>query len=181
MAADLPLIRLPETLTDGVLVLDAHRIEDAEAHLAGEDDEMRRRFDSLRPATLEETRGAMARWMAQRAAGGPQFAYAARLDGVLIGGCELRMLTPAAANISYWLAWNHRGRGHATRAVALLCDAAAAIDGLEAIEAHVAPDNLASRRLAERSGFVESGTVEEAAWHGAISTMVRYVRRLARR
>src|SRR5579871_4576296 len=74
------------TLSDGVIVLDAHTLADAEAHHAGEDMEMVRRFDGKEKATLEQNRGAMARWMAMRAAGGPQFAYAMRdLAGVLMG------------------------------------------------------------------------------------------------
>lgn len=179
MDAALPLIRLPDALSDGVILLDAHQVEDAEAHLEGEDDEMRLRFDAPRKATLDEVRGAMARWIEGRKAGGPMFAYALRrAPGVLMGGCELRMLTAKAANVSYWLFPQFRGQGYAARALALLCENAAGIAGLEQVEAHIAPDNLASRRLAERCGFVETGTVEEEAWTGAISTMIRYVRRV---
>ena len=79
MEAVLPPIRLPDVLCDGDLVLDAHRLEDAEAHWEREDDEMRRRFDSRRRATLGETRSAIQRWMDGRASGGPMFVYAARL------------------------------------------------------------------------------------------------------
>src|SRR6476620_11167852 len=87
------LRNLPADLSDGVILLDAHRMEDAEAHLLGEDEEMRRRFDAVRPATLNETRQALERWIAARDCGGdPMFAYAMReLSGQLIGGCELRM------------------------------------------------------------------------------------------
>ena len=166
-------IRLPETLTDGVLRLDGPTLADAAAHHAGEDDEMRLRFDSRRPATLEEMRGAMQRWIDQRAAGGPQFVYMARLPRAgLIGGCELRLITPTNANVSYWIYPQHRRQGHAARAMRLLRAAAAAIDGLAVLEAHIAPDNLASRRLAESLGFVETGTADEEAWDGVISTVV---------
>src|SRR5579863_8562068 len=97
---DAPPIRLPETLTDGELTLDAPSLADAEAHHAGEDDEMRLRFDARRPATLEEMRFAMQRWINARATGGPMWTYMARLPGgELIGGCEIRLITPARANI----------------------------------------------------------------------------------
>ena len=69
---------LPPSLTDGVIRLDSHTVEDAEAHYAGEDMEMVRRFDGVEKAPLENIRGAMRRWIAMRAAGGPQFAYAMR-------------------------------------------------------------------------------------------------------
>jgi RimJ/RimL family protein N-acetyltransferase len=168
-------IRLPETLTDGVLVLDGPTLADAEAHHEREDDEMRLRFDAPRRATLDEMRGAMQRWMDARAAGYPNFAYMARLPGAgLIGGCEIRRVEPDVANVSYWIYPLFRRQGHAARAMRLLLAAAPAIAGLRIIEAHVSPDNLASRRLAENLGFTESGTVEETAWHGGVSTMVRY-------
>jgi RimJ/RimL family protein N-acetyltransferase len=181
MDVALPLLRLPEALSDGVILLDAHTVEDAEAHLEGEDEEMRLRFDAPRPATLADARAAMARWREGRAAGGPMFAYALRQpSGRLMGGCELRMLSPYAANVSYWVFPPFRRKGFAARALDLLCQAASHIEHLERLEAHIAPDNLASRRVAEGAGFVETGTVMETAWTGTSSTMVPYVRTVRR-
>ena len=177
--ADHP-IRLPPVLTDGVVRLEGHTVADAEAHAAGEDAEMRRRFDApdpAIPATLDHTRSVMRRWMDARAAGGANSVYALRgPGGVLMGGCEIRLPTPATANVSYWVYPAFRGQGHAARAMALLCDAAAAIPGLTQIEAHIDPDNLASRRVAEGAGFVEAGVVEDDAWTGEVFTRMRYVR-----
>ena len=45
---DSPL-RLPAAHTDGVIRLDSHTLADAEAHVAGEDREMRLRFDAPDP------------------------------------------------------------------------------------------------------------------------------------
>src|SRR5438270_13200599 len=150
----LPLRYLPETLADGIVLLDVHRLEDAEAHLLGEDEEMRRRFDSVRPATLEETRSAVERWIAGRAEGGPMFAYALRAaSGQLIGGCELRMRSASSANVSYWVFPSFRGHGHALRAVSLLSAAAERIPGLHRLEVRIAPDNESSRRVAMKAGF----------------------------
>jgi RimJ/RimL family protein N-acetyltransferase len=172
--------RLPETLTDGVVRLDGHRLVDAEAHWAGEDDEMMRRFDSPRKATLEETRAVMERWGAARLAGGPEFIYALRdPSGRLMGGCASYRLSEDSANVSYWLFPAFRGRGYATRALALLCNAVAQVPGMVRIEAHVDADNFASRRVAERLGFSEDGTVVDESWSGALSTRLRYVKRLA--
>jgi hypothetical protein len=47
-------IRLPESLSDGEIILDSHTELDAAAHLRGEDEEMRRRFDGSRRSTLEK-------------------------------------------------------------------------------------------------------------------------------
>lgn len=173
-------LRLPDAMTDGVIVLDGHTLADAEAHWRGEDDEMLRRFDSPRKGSLEQTRGAIRRWMDARAAGGPMIAYALRQpSGELMGGCEARMRAGDTVDVSYWLFPAFRGHGYASRAMALLCAAVARVDGVRRIEAHIDPDNDASRRLAERCGFVESGVVEDGAWTGETSMRLLYVRRCA--
>ena len=176
-------IRLPDRLTDGQIVLDGHTLADAEAHWLGEDDEMRRRFDwpLMRRVTLEHVEGVMRRWIEARAAGGPMFVYAVRdRSGVLMGGCELRLIDAERANVSYWLYPEHRGRGYAARALALLCEAASRLEGVRRLEAHVAPDNTASRRLAERCGFTEVGTVDDEDVAGGVLTHVLYVRQIDR-
>lgn len=176
----LPSIRLPQSLTDGVVLLDAHLLEDAEAHLAGEDAEMRRRFDAERPASIDGTRVAIGRWIEGRRNGGPMFAYAMRLpSGELIGGCELRMRSPVAASVSYWVFRRFRGHGYAVRALSLLCAAAPYIKGLQRLEARIAPDNERSRRVVEKGGFVEGGRVRERGPRGNSAIMVLYVRPIA--
>jgi RimJ/RimL family protein N-acetyltransferase len=181
MEVALPLLRLPQSLSDGVILLDAHRLEDAQAHFEGEDEEMRRRFDAPRPPTLDETRAAMVRWIEARTAGGPMFAYALRHPGgLLMGGCELRLLSPDRASVSYWVFPKFRRRGYAARALALLCQGAVSIGGLKQIEAHIAPGNIASRRVAERAGFIESGSVEDTSSTGATAMRLRNVRSAAR-
>ena len=177
MTAEFFPMPLPPMLSDGVVLLDSHTVEDAEAHHAGEDMEMVRRFDGVEKAPLEDIRGAMRRWIAMRAAGGPQFAYALRdLSGVLMGGCEMQRRRPDTAHMSYWLYPAFRGRGYASRGLALLCAEAAKIDGVETIEADIAADNLASRGVALRNRFVQAGTVTEETWSGAVVTLDRYVR-----
>src|SRR3569832_513759 len=152
------LLRLPERLTDGVIVLDGHVLADAQAHWEGEDAEMMRRFDSSRKATVDEIRGAMQRWMDGRTNGGPMLAYAMRVDGVLAGGSELRWLDEpeGALYLSYWSYPRFRGRGLVGRAVALMLKVAATLSGARQSEAHVDADNIASRRVAEGAGFVEA-------------------------
>lgn len=169
---------LPPTLTDGVIWLDSHTVEDAEAHHAGEDDEMIRRFDGTEKATIEQMRGAMRRWIAMRAAGGPQFAYALRdrAGGALMGGCELQRRRADTAHVSYWLYPAFRGRGYASRGLGLLCAEAAKIDGIETIEADIAADNVASQGVALRNGFVPHGSVADETWTGGTVTRLRFVR-----
>ena len=171
-----PPIRLPPTLSDGDILLDGHAVSDAEAHLAGEDAEMIRRFDAPRQATLEEMRASIQRWIDARAAGGPNFCYALRTpDGVLMGGCEVRWLTDVALNLSYWCFPQFRGQGFVARAVALMLEAVP-VTGARRIEAHVDADNIASRHVAERAGFTQDGTVVDDAFTGGKLTRIRYVK-----
>jgi RimJ/RimL family protein N-acetyltransferase len=180
-AAGLPRLTLPESLADGTVLLDAHRLEDAEAHLAGEDEEMRRRLDAIRPATLEETRLAMLRWIDGRKGGGPMFAYAVRLlpAGALVGGCELRLRSVTSASVSYWIFPRFRGCGYAARALSLLCGAAGSVGGLRCLEASTAADNHASRRVLEKAGFIESGCVDETGPAGSKNSMLLWTRPVA--
>ncbi|HWA59809.1 MAG TPA: GNAT family N-acetyltransferase, partial [Caulobacteraceae bacterium] len=126
-----------------------------------------------------ETRAAMARWIAAREAGGPMIAYALRAPGgALAGGCEVRLVEPRVANVSYWTYAGFRGGGLARRALSLLCRATfAAAPELERIEAHVDRDNWPSRRTAENAGFTEAGTVDDEGQAGGTITRVRYVLR----
>jgi RimJ/RimL family protein N-acetyltransferase len=178
MTADFHPIQLPERLTDGVILLDAHTPADAEAHWRGEDDEMRRRFEAPRPASLEEIQAAIERWTGSRRAGRPQFTYAMREpSGRLIGGCELRRPAADCSHVSYWTFPAFRGHGHGARALTLLCAAAiAAIPEIERFEAHIEADNLASRRVAEKSGFVEVGVMDDEACSGGVVRRLVYER-----
>ena len=67
---------------------------------------------------------------------------------------RLRIRTEdARAEVGYWLSAQARGRGHATRAVRLICRWAFAALGLERVELLAATGNPASQRVAERCGF----------------------------
>lgn len=79
----------------------------------------------------------------------------AEAPGRLLG--SITLLRPvwehARAEVGYWLAARARGRGHATRAVRLICEW-----GFRELELHrvvlfAAVENLASQRVAERAGF----------------------------
>jgi RimJ/RimL family protein N-acetyltransferase len=63
------------------------------------------------------------------------------------------------AEIGYWTAAAARGRGIASRAVALVCDWAHAELGLAELEILAHRDNRPSQRVAERAGFADTGAV----------------------
>ena len=66
-----------------------------------------------------------------------------------------------------------RGRGHARNALALLAGYATSI-GVTHLEAHVATDNQASRRVAESAGFGQAGTFTDDDG----TEMIRYTRQV---
>lgn len=167
-------LRPPSHLSDGVVNLDAFAEDDAEAHWAGEDEEMRRRFEAPAPATLEQTRGVILCWLAAQQEEGPTTPFAIRdRRGRLMGGCEARRTSDEVVEVSYWLFPDFRGQGLATRALNLLCGALAGTGGLHRIEAHIDADNPASWRTA--AGFVRAGEVKDAARNGGAFIRWLYV------
>lgn len=65
----------------------------------------------------------------------------------------------ARGEVGYWLAREARGQGHATRAVRLISDWGISALGLERIELLASTGNLASQRVAERSGYVREAVL----------------------
>jgi RimJ/RimL family protein N-acetyltransferase len=146
------------TLTDGVVVLDRLRATDLDAHLAGEDEEQARRFGWWpRRSSPEHVRAMLAADDHEWCTAGSRRRFATRVGGDLVGGCELRLQASGCGEASYWTFAPFRGRGYATRATRLL--AAWAFDelGVERVELHVEPDNLASCRVAEGASFRTTG------------------------
>jgi len=82
-------------------------------------------------------------------------------DGRLLGGIGLSSISlgNATADVGYWIAAAERGKGVATRATALLVDWGFAELRLARIGLLADIDNVASRRVARRLGFVEEGVL----------------------
>ena len=77
-------------------------------------------------------------------------------DERLLGAVGL--LNPESEpELGYWLAREARGRGAATRAVALVRDWAATVHGARRVILLIHEDNIASQRVAERAGFADTG------------------------
>lgn len=160
------------SLTDGVIVLNGYTSDDIAAHLAGEDEETARRFGWWPQTSTEATvQDAFNRWAHSWETAAPTRTFAAHeaQTGRLVGGCELRLHPDEPAEVSYWTSASHRLRGHATRALALLLHYARSI-GVTQVEAHIAEDNQASRRVAEKAGFYLIGTFTDEDGTG----MIRY-------
>ncbi len=164
---------VPELRGDRI-ILSAHHDNEAAAHAAGEDEETARRFGWWPAHSTEETvRAAYANWARNWQDDGPVRALAARdpQSGALVGGCELRLGPDGTGEVSYWTHASRRGLGHARNALALLVDYAASI-GVTSLQARIAHDNYASRRVAEAVGFAQAGTCTDDEGN----EMLRYTR-----
>jgi RimJ/RimL family protein N-acetyltransferase len=153
---DSPAVELP-TLSDGVVTLRPKRPEDVDAIVAAcQDPEIPRWTQVPSPYTRERA----VEWIAQTK-GDPRTAslLAVDADGRLLGSFSVMEIDSARGygEIGYWVAAEARRRGVATRAVVLLRDWAQAALGLSELEIMADPENLGSRRVAERAGFVETG------------------------
>ncbi|MFB0630431.1 GNAT family N-acetyltransferase [Streptomyces sp. AB3(2024)] len=148
-------------LSDGVITLSPLRLDDVEAHLAGED-ELLVRWLNGGPGTREGVEAYFRHCGEQWSTAGPLRAFGIRVgDGeVLAGTVDLRFagegLGPGQVNVAYGLYPSWRGRGLATRAVLLASRYAAAEGGKEAV-IQVDPDNPASAAVARRAGFTPGG------------------------
>jgi ribosomal-protein-alanine N-acetyltransferase len=85
--------------------------------------------------------------------------YHGRLVGQLtVGGVHYGSLR--AAHIGYWIGADHAGRGIIPTAVALATDHAFASLRLHRVEIAMRPENMPSRRVAEKLGFRYEGDRE---------------------
>lgn len=145
-------------LSDGTIALSPLRVDDVEAHLAGED-ELLVRWLNGGPSTRKGVEAYFRHCREQWDTAGPLRAFGIRTgaDEVLAGTIDLRFagagLAPGQVNVAYGLYPSWRGRGLATRAVLLASQYAAWEGGAEAV-IQVEPDNPASAAVAQRAGFI---------------------------
>ena len=83
-------------------------------------------------------------------------------DGTHIGDLSFKGLNAdGSAEIGYGISEEHQGRGYATEAVRAAVDWALRQPGVTCVEAETEPDNMASQRVLEKSGFLPSGVMGE--------------------
>jgi RimJ/RimL family protein N-acetyltransferase len=106
--------------------------------------------------------GDMAAWVTrsvQARAGGREFAFVITVPGeVPAGMCTLRELPGpgSRAELGYWVGRPYQNLGHATAAARRVTSFGFVRLGLATIEAAVAPDNIASRRVLEKLGALRA-------------------------
>jgi RimJ/RimL family protein N-acetyltransferase len=148
------------TLTDGVITLRPPTEDDLDAiYEACQDPEIQRWTGVPTPYLREHATGYLQRIAAEREAGRTQAFLAVGEDGSIVGSFSVMELdrAPAYGEIGYWVAPAARGQGVATRAVALLRDWSVQELGLELVELVIHTENALSQRVAERTGFLDTG------------------------
>ncbi len=83
-------------------------------------------------------------------------------DGRLAGMLGLTLPSPGAAEIGFWAAKEHRGRGYVTEAALAVARWAFTDLGTGRLEWRAEVGNHASRAVAERAGFTVEGTLRAA-------------------
>ncbi len=153
-------------VSDGVVTLRPIVIADAEAHLAGEDDELAHWLNGGR-GTLESVVAHFdrceLRWRNNGAS--RTFAIVDAVSGTLAGTIDAHTRQPylavGQANLAYGVYPDWRKRGYATRAVELVCRFLAESELAKCAVIRVDPENVASAGVARRAGFAFSHTTED--------------------
>ncbi len=154
---------------------------DADLHLAGEDEQQVRWFGG-RPSTRENVLAFIERMQRARDEGralwnfGVWDGWTEQLVGNVEGNAESDIdgVGIGEANISYVIFPAWRRRGLAVEAVSLMCEFLRG-KGIERAVIRVDPENVASIRVAERTGFTRTGMIETDE-----GPMVRFVYALRR-
>ncbi|MFI7000037.1 GNAT family N-acetyltransferase [Nocardia sp. NPDC050175] len=160
----MPVLPVPDPpLTDDVVALRVWQAGDIEQRLAGYADPEFQRF-SL--STSEPVTAARVREQADQEKRewerGEKVSLAivdAADPSKVWGGCSVYDidLEQQRAGVGYWLVPQARGRGAASRTVRLLAHWAFDVLDIARLELTCAPDNIASQRVAVRSGFFLEG------------------------
>lgn len=143
------------------------------------DPEFRRWNTPLKPVTDLDAAHASLRAVAERMADGENVAFrvADAVSGTTLGHLGVNAIDPVmrVARVGYWVLPEARGRGVATRALAVASRWALTELGLHRLELDHALGHEASCRIAERCGFRYEGTLRgamfEAGRHDAFRDM----------
>jgi ribosomal-protein-alanine N-acetyltransferase len=94
-------------------------------------------------------------------------------DGSVVGRFNLYDLEDGTARLGYRVAERVAGRGVATVTVRELCRTATVVHGLRTLRAATSHDNVASRRVLTKAGFVPVGPAAPADLGGSPGTWYR--------
>lgn len=171
----------PPTLVGEVVTLRPWRSDDLDAVFAAcQDPEIQRWTMIPVPYVVEHAATfidelAPEQWASRR---GAPFAIVSG-DGRLAGSCGVVRLDPPhrVGEIGYWVAPWARTKGLASGAVRLATAWAMDELGLDRVELHIEPENVASCAVAERAGYIREALLRSRILHrGARRDLVIYSR-----
>ena len=162
-------MKLPDTITDGVIVLRQFREGDRAVVISAMRDPLVRRWLNMPSQPGDRDFEALMRIAREGRKSGERFDYSVTEAGdadVALGAVIASRRHRVNYEIAYLAGEAGRGRGVMTRAVTLLCDALFD-EGVGRLELRTHPDNEPSQRLAERCGFQREGRERRSIWlHG---------------
>ncbi|MDN3263932.1 GNAT family N-acetyltransferase [Streptomyces sp. CSDS2] len=152
------------TLTTDRLVLRPVSPEDTAAVYAAAQDPGIQRWTTVpSPYLPEHAAGFTERIVPDGWAQGSMFTFGVFLTGgELAGMLGLTTRSPGTAEIGFWAAKEHRGRGYVVEATLTACRWAFTEAGVDRVEWRAEVGNHASRAVAERAGFTVEGVLRSA-------------------
>jgi RimJ/RimL family protein N-acetyltransferase len=147
------------TLTDGVITLRPPLEQDIDALYRECQDPEIQRWTGVPSPYLREHAVEYLERVKREESEGKVVAFLAVDQDAVLGSFSVMELdkAPRYGEIGYWVSASARGRGVASRAVTLLRDWGASELGLELIELLIHEDNAPSKRVAEATGFLDTG------------------------
>jgi len=133
--------------------------------------------DLARRQTLADVRdGLQHLWQTRSSGQRLLFSIWTRADTRCVGEVGLHDIdwTSATASVGYWLRPSARGRGIVDEGLDLVLAYSRSL-GLRCLNAHIAEENHASRRVAERNQFVQVGhRTADPVWDGVTNRVLIY-------
>jgi RimJ/RimL family protein N-acetyltransferase len=160
----------PDALTDGSVILRRWREADAPTivECLDGDPEISRWLERVpQPYTLAD---ALAYVRGEVPAVDQETFAITDADGRVLGSIGATAPESGVREIGYWLRADARGRGTATRALALLVSWAFEQPDVARVQLRADPDNAASCRVAERAGLTREGVLRQAHWNPRIGS-----------
>ncbi|MGW5636116.1 GNAT family N-acetyltransferase [Streptomyces sp. NPDC003832] len=155
----------PVTLTTGRLLLRTVGPDDADAvHRAAQDPDIQRWTTIPSPYLPEHARSFTGRLVPDGWADGTMFTFGVFLTGgeELVGMLGLTMRAPGVAEVGFWTAKEHRGRGFTVEAVLTAARWSFTRAAIDRLEWRAEVGNAGSLAVAERAGFTLEGTLRSA-------------------
>jgi RimJ/RimL family protein N-acetyltransferase len=112
---------------------------------------------------------------------GEEFHFAILEDGLVLGVAGLNRHQQASAELHYWIRSDRTGRGYTTEAGERILGWGVEALGLEFFTLWAGVENRASRRVAEKLGFVDTGPLPEPMDGGLGSFPAQSYERSAKR